>query len=475
MQDYFEPSTKDNQGAYANYAGHDATGQTLAYSLIGQDSWLWDYGDRDHIIDHIVEAESSGSMKYGISNPAEGYQCLGSESRLATALKDITSGLLSASASGSWFTAHPLTAYSAETLFTTDKAPSLIDSYFDNWHTHCPILHRPSFDMESVSPSLLAAMILMGAVYSQPHLAMAARTCLDAAEEYIFGHPDYTRLSDPVSRKKAGLVDMSPLQAAYTIAVLQQWDTHEESRRRIRLSRFPSIVRVARNLGLTGLRYSHSPVSDADCDDQDCRAAVRTEESIRLMNWIFLVDTSHAIFHQTLPLLKLDELTVSLPNSEDSLSCLSAQSRYWGKRIDSSYKIPSVADGITLLMGDAWELGRFGLLEHLDLFILISALHEIIFRAYRAHTLDRRYKTVIQRALSRWRYLWDMNIEGSSGLEKGFRGFYTQADEWWYLANLFLMDDCPVLKQASDDSSGRDCMDGVYNLIKQFSDLDIAG
>lgn len=95
----------------------------------------------------------------------------------------------------------------------------------------------------------------------------------------------------------------------------------------------------------------------------------------RLITYIFLVDSSHAIFHRTPPKLTLSEMTGSLPCAEElfvtQFPCPDLETDW----LQSFSKVPSVARAMLLLMGDRWtdeSLGEFGRLGHLDLFILIS-------------------------------------------------------------------------------------------------------
>ena len=145
--------------------------------------------------------------------------------KMKEAMEEITEGILSTATSGSSFATYASVGSATKLLFDAEKTPSLLKSYFETWHAHCPVLNRDSFEAERVSPTLLAAMTLTGAIYLPPRIATAARICLDAAEEYIFSHVDFVTLSHPDCRGKAGLVDISPLQAAFTITVLQHWDS----------------------------------------------------------------------------------------------------------------------------------------------------------------------------------------------------------------------------------------------------------
>jgi hypothetical protein len=93
------------------------------------------------------------------------------------------------------------------------------------------------------------------------------------------------------------------------------------------------------------------------------------------MNYIFLVDSSQAIFHRTRPFLALSELTGSFPCSEHLFAHRSTDSQTLHNPREFSGEMTSIVDGVALLMREAWTSdipSRFGQLSYLDLFILVS-------------------------------------------------------------------------------------------------------
>ena len=95
----------------------------------------------------------------------------------------------------------------------------------------------------------------------------------------------------------------------------------------------------------------------------------------RLMNWIFLVDSSHAIFYRTPPIVTLSEMTGSLPCADELFALSQDSPQLRQSWLRSFPKVTSIARGMSLLMQTLWtdeSTAEFGHLGDQDLFILIS-------------------------------------------------------------------------------------------------------
>ncbi len=84
-------------------------------------------------------------------------------------------------------------SYHLNYLFTPSKISKLVNLYFEFWHPHCPILHQPSFNIDTTSPVMLLSVTLMGAMYSQVDQEVStAKRILDLSELVVFSMPDLT-------------------------------------------------------------------------------------------------------------------------------------------------------------------------------------------------------------------------------------------------------------------------------------------
>ncbi|KAF4459582.1 hypothetical protein FALBO_13654 [Fusarium albosuccineum] len=370
---------------------------------------------------------------------------------LEAKLKEIASALSSTNCDDISFGAHQNRMDSIDLLFQRDKIGTFVSSYFTNWHHNCPLLHRPSFDISSISPPLLTAVALMGAIYASKNSAAAARICLNAAETYIFDHSQFRELTQGLTQQalEHSFDHIAPLQAAIIISVLQHWENHSDSRHRIRLHRFPAIVQAARDLRLTTLR--HSPEATINVPQTSERWA------------------------RTPPRVALTEMTGSLPCPEYIFDKDFVELERLPRSRLTFDTLPCAAECVAILLTDRWTedmFSRFRQLDCLNLFILVSGLHEVIFSTLRAGCLENVEKRIKQ-ALSRWKILWDLGVEKHGDPKMGCTGFFRNADEYWWLANMFLQKTSPVAANREGDLVGQDGMTGINTFIKQFAKLNV--
>lgn len=142
-------------------------------------------------------------------------------------------------------------------LFTPTKIEKLVNLYFEFWHPHCPIVHRPSFSVETAALPLLISMSLMGAMYSQVDRDfITAKPLLDIAEHYIFSLEDLTPefeirqmlrappTTSPEQSSVESLLAFHHLQASYLMVCVQFWAGNSVSRKRAIEARFGVVIKV---------------------------------------------------------------------------------------------------------------------------------------------------------------------------------------------------------------------------------------
>ncbi|KAH8803429.1 hypothetical protein F5884DRAFT_805488 [Xylogone sp. PMI_703] len=95
---------------------------------------------------------------------------------------------------------HPESAPNANlvraiSLFSSSNIQRLMETYFNQWHRHSPVVHSGTFSIEEASLPLLISVILTGALYSpSTEDVNMARNMLDLAEECAFQDPLFLRI-----------------------------------------------------------------------------------------------------------------------------------------------------------------------------------------------------------------------------------------------------------------------------------------
>lgn len=135
-------------------------------------------------------------------------------------------------------------------IFSPSRIVRFVNDAFENWHPNCPILHTPSFSIDTSPLPLLTVVSVMGALYSKDEAEVnSARIILDLVEYYIFSLDDLTDENEIRQMIQSGQLLQSPfslqnLQAAYIMVVLQFWTGSLVSKKRALESRFNTVVKV---------------------------------------------------------------------------------------------------------------------------------------------------------------------------------------------------------------------------------------
>lgn len=226
-------------------------------------------------------------------------------------------------------------------LFTPSKMSRLSDLAFEFWYPHCPILHQGSFDPHTSPLSLVASVVIMGAMFSKDEREVnTAKFLLDLVELYVYSMDDLTDDYEIKQMLRASAFSGSDdiaisnlafqhLQAAYIILCTQFWAGSMVSRKRAIDTRFATVVKakistsvsctvltrfqVARRLSLPKARHEqHSSVSEAQW--------ILKESQIRLMNIMALLDCAFSFFANFPCRLVLSEMKFDLACEENLFS-----------------------------------------------------------------------------------------------------------------------------------------------------------
>ncbi|OQV06726.1 Fungal specific transcription factor domain-containing protein [Cladophialophora immunda] len=358
-------------------------------------------------------------------------------------------------------------------LFTLDNMVEFCELYFACWSPHCPILHRPTFDLTKVYPPLLLAVFLIGQAYSSELDVSQAQAHYDLAEAYAFSHPKFKQLlQDNLPLSSAPSASLEPIQAAYLMVLVQMCGKSSLSRRRVRRSRYNDVIQAARSLRLFDSKNEFLDLEQRDCVDFDWHGFVAKESRIRLAYLIFGIECNFAMFHEHYPRLAVSEMTGDPMCSE---SCFSAPSRasceQYAKKEMRSNTLAISTCVLQLLESQVNISIQSSLagLSPMNFFFVLCGLHCAI-HASRANGTGKILYPAMTRALNRWIRIWESQMRNFPLEERKKIGFMRDAGpEFWQLACIFVeAENRGLLNTELLRSMDVDRMENVCHLLEAF-------
>lgn len=131
-------------------------------------------------------------------------------------------------------------------FFCQQNLLQLTADYWNTWYIHWPVVHRATFDVCRTPPTLVAAMMLLGACYSSDdNTKQTARNWADSVElmvftdEYFGSATTYSTLNGACLERR-----LRALQAAHAVCIYQSFEGTDMAARRTRRCRFNEVVAV---------------------------------------------------------------------------------------------------------------------------------------------------------------------------------------------------------------------------------------
>lgn len=150
---------------------------------------------------------------------------------------------------------YPFDLATAHEVLTPESMQTHLAAYFRFTNTYYPIVHRPTFSIETACPALVLSLFLCASLY-RGDKNRDYRGLYNISEEYAF-----TQLEIAMARHSAGdsgaAKDVAAtLRAATMIHNLQWTISCASSRLRNRDVRLPALVKAVRTLRYTRLRHA---------------------------------------------------------------------------------------------------------------------------------------------------------------------------------------------------------------------------
>ncbi|CZR58775.1 uncharacterized protein PAC_08667 [Phialocephala subalpina] len=291
--------------------------------------------------------------------------------------------------------------------------------FWDEWYPHCPIIHKPTFNMFNAPVMLLVPMAIIGAFMSDlAEDVSLAMEWLEFGEEIVFSSAILS--AEPVERV-ASKVDIPPLrviQAAYMTCILLNWEGSDTMKRRVRHHHFAAVVSAVREIGVSS--SNHYPFDFVNACNFSWHKFIEREEAIRTFTYVFLLDTAFVIFNNTPPRMVLHEMNLDMTTPE---SCFQADNaadcyRRWHAHVSQHFALPGstpllLGEAISILMRDNYDAHalRFANLSTLSLFTVVAGLHTVVFQQLSLFTCLPTSLQPVRAALSRWQSLWRLRSD----------------------------------------------------------------
>ncbi|KAH8802999.1 fungal-specific transcription factor domain-containing protein [Xylogone sp. PMI_703] len=327
----------------------------------------------------------------------------------------------------------------AESVFTVANLRHFVRVYFDRFHGHIPIIHRPTFNIESASLPLLLALFLFGSQCSVPlDLATSTQKFLDIVEEFVFSHPTFGRSFQYDHEARSTSDTIQALQAALLVQIMQNSTNDITAQRRSRLERYPCLVTAVRLSGLFRVRRRCSLQDPAGFNWQQF---IFDEMRIRIAIWTFLTDTIFAMFFNSPPGVAISEMIGDFPCPEEFFEADTAPRFEQLASLESiGAPPPSPSDFVSScfeeLGPDPQDL-RYRGMTVFHLLVTICALQSITIVS-RSSLLSQATAGTILRATDTWKVFWDTVTKSEDFKLHRQTALGRHATEFWWLTRTIL-------------------------------------
>jgi len=352
-------------------------------------------------------------------------------------------------------------------FFSPPQLRKYLALYWAIWHPNVNFVHKPTFDPLASKAILVASMALIGACISPDENDRDnAKTWFNCIEELVF--TDGHLLDDSVFTIDCGSdiagsakQKIQALQAAYMVCLFQNWEGSDQSKRRIRRHRYSTVISVARDISINKAR--HRDYTQHSIHGFNWREFVLREELIRVLIWIFLLDTAFVIFNNLPPRMVIKEMKMDMACAESCFQAPTSHECYAQIQADrcrfqGCQRARELCSAVETLCRDSDKVQHEHLVAladqgPLNLFAMTSALHSLIFH-YQNSFGSQGQLVLVRNAIKHWKQTWQIytarfspdlrhaTVEIGEGLackDMWKRiGFVRHASEYWLLASLML-------------------------------------
>ncbi|GME39455.1 uncharacterized protein LTHEOB_2246 [Neofusicoccum parvum] len=289
----------------------------------------------------------------------------------------------------------------AKSVFTTGNLPGFVNSFFSNYHQQMPIMHRPTFSLETAPMALLVAIFAVGlATSGSKQTSPKVRRLLSLIEEFIFTQNLFRHYLGRDDGCAAASSEFEVLQAGFIISTIQSGMHDIATRRRIRVERHPVLVAVVRAAGLLGWSRKRTESSWEEFVADECR--------IRLGIFTIMYDSHLCLFYSTPPQAAVAELVGDMLCNEELFEAETAIEFERIKTLEPPRECLSMCEFINRLTRGARVGAQDGLptLHPLQLQAVIWIMAGVVHNA-RTSLLASAQLSAVFCAIEKWQVLWE--------------------------------------------------------------------
>ncbi|KAL2365166.1 hypothetical protein RJZ56_001886 [Blastomyces dermatitidis] len=209
-------------------------------------------------------------------------------------------------------------------LLSINALQTYCDLFFTKLNVSYPLIHQPTCDPGRVDTLLLAAIISMGATYSNREAHQLAVAMHDSLRNQLFSHQSFS--SQP---------DLWVLQAMMLIDCFGKQRAGQKQRDMSQLFHCV-LIKLIRRSNCPIIRTS-PPVERPDNLDVAWRQAMDLEQRKRLAMLCFMWDTQHAVLFSQSLCMSAFEIRASLPCDEATWEANTADAWFEHARVETSH------------------------------------------------------------------------------------------------------------------------------------------
>ncbi|KAH8688775.1 putative krueppel c2h2-type zinc finger protein [Talaromyces proteolyticus] len=257
-------------------------------------------------IPSVVSPQSSTSipgispLTFGVPSPGHIRKSISSQSSSSSPWAEVRANLLKA-----------LNSLAPDILMSSFFYPNNLagfwDLYFENYHPHFPILHKPTLDPVSASPLLVAAIVTLGSTLSGDggHFDVANKIH-DSLRYIIFGTPDF----DPPAS----------LWCVQTLLIIQAHEKMFSTRKHHQLAHIfhGAIITLMKR----GVAYQHANLAPGStATERSWYQWVEMQASNRTAFFGFVMDAQHTFMFGHTCILSVHDVRLPLPCADVLWDC----------------------------------------------------------------------------------------------------------------------------------------------------------